>query len=1131
MLLVHLSDIHIGSATTRRAEYRAVFDMTAAAINQLVGEVIVVITGDVFHHKVKYSGEDVEDFNYLIHLLQKYLVIMIPGNHDVNLNNENSVDLISPLIKWPNVKYLRDTGVYTICGIQFVHVSLIGADGAAKNGPDGDVLLYHGMVDGSKFGKNHTVNGSRISLDYINRFKLCLLGDIHQHQFVTPTAAYAGSLIQQNYGESTIKGFLVWDYKALNGKFIVIDNPHKLIAAPKQMPTDAVPKPSNISIHSDIIVDGIRNLLATRNIDPVTTAEVIKLHMEENVPITSRRWCIKYMKWRNLFKYGDDNYIDFEQLGDSISGIIANNRAGKSSVIDIMVYGMFNTFLRGSKQCVLRRGATEFEIEICFEVITQDPATAQIVSTLYKLQRKDDLKHCTLRLYKQEHSDNGITWLNITKKDVFETYAEIKTLVGDVEQLKCVGIYYDGFSDIVKCPNTSRADILSNIFGLQSVLKGKSLETKIRSLRDEIKKLGQPITVQADGAAVATSLNETKSLRDRVEAEYHSLNESLYKLRASAPKTSRDVVYAEIQQNQQLVVQNTQAIESATRALTAAEAECTLRGYTAPTFNVKIDPSMVKKDYDFSKINRVCRDIDEIKQELYNIRTEKLPPEINIDELRRKEAAILQRMKSLGIGKIDVGAANAEIKQLRAELDKLAPLHLPNSYSQLQFNSSCDKCRANQSITVDKYQETIDENARRAQLRQQINTKIDEIANTITKNDELTQLCFQHVAISTKIQDEEKIIARRREMRELERRRDELNVELAAATESRQHKDALKIHLLYNLSVAKKDLSDAVSLKDVLIAKRGDLDVKLAAHDTFDHNKLAMLQKQTQLLFAQLAELNNKIGQLSSQQAVIIAATEQQKNYDAKYPELANKLNILTLYNDIINGKELKSVVIFKCIDDVFNGMNKVLGLITDFSVSYKYDMEDRNKLDISMIEKNGKMIDGAPSDIILPVEMASGFQKFIISIIFRIVLGVVIPCAADFLIIDEGFGCMDKQHTARIIKVLEYLRNKYKFVFIVSHIDELQNIINKPLMIEQRTTAIGICSRVNNGPVDVAIIPPADVVLPQADAAAPVNAAVNDNLNDMPARIICACGAQIARSAMSRHMKTARHIAKLANK
>ena len=59
------------------------------------------------------------------------------------------------------------------------------------------------------------------------------------------------------------------------------------------------------------------------------------------------KWSIKKMSFDNTFKYGKNNVIDFNKLG-GITGIFANNRSGKSSIIGTIMYGLFNMTDRGS---------------------------------------------------------------------------------------------------------------------------------------------------------------------------------------------------------------------------------------------------------------------------------------------------------------------------------------------------------------------------------------------------------------------------------------------------------------------------------------------------------------------------------------------------------------------------------------------------------------------------------------------------------------------------------------------------------------------------------------------------------------------------------------------------------------
>ncbi len=58
-------------------------------------------------------------------------------------------------------------------------------------------------------------------------------------------------------------------------------------------------------------------------------------------------WSIKNMEFDNLYRYGEGNKIDFEKLS-GVVGIFAPNRAGKSSIVGSLMFGLFNTTDRGS---------------------------------------------------------------------------------------------------------------------------------------------------------------------------------------------------------------------------------------------------------------------------------------------------------------------------------------------------------------------------------------------------------------------------------------------------------------------------------------------------------------------------------------------------------------------------------------------------------------------------------------------------------------------------------------------------------------------------------------------------------------------------------------------------------------
>ena len=60
-------------------------------------------------------------------------------------------------------------------------------------------------------------------------------------------------------------------------------------------------------------------------------------------------WKLKSLKWDNLFNYGEDNSINFENLA-GIIGIFGKNFSGKSSIIDSLLYTVYNSTSKNSRK-------------------------------------------------------------------------------------------------------------------------------------------------------------------------------------------------------------------------------------------------------------------------------------------------------------------------------------------------------------------------------------------------------------------------------------------------------------------------------------------------------------------------------------------------------------------------------------------------------------------------------------------------------------------------------------------------------------------------------------------------------------------------------------------------------------
>ena len=122
--IYHIADVHIRNLK-RHKEYREVFSQLYGHILSTMGKNdIIYIAGDIVHAKTDMSPEVVDlTQEFFCKLADLLPTIVIPGNHDANLNNSSRLDALSPIISaldHKNLYYLKDTGGYGIGGYTFV---------------------------------------------------------------------------------------------------------------------------------------------------------------------------------------------------------------------------------------------------------------------------------------------------------------------------------------------------------------------------------------------------------------------------------------------------------------------------------------------------------------------------------------------------------------------------------------------------------------------------------------------------------------------------------------------------------------------------------------------------------------------------------------------------------------------------------------------------------------------------------------------------------------------------------------------------------------------------------------------------------------------------------------------------
>lgn len=1224
--LAHLADIHIGSGN-RSAEYRAVFDQTHAAIvaNQID---LVIIAGDIFHNKTKYTGSDVADFEYLVKGFNVPVVIL-PGNHDVNMNDLETTDLIGPIVnigRWPNVIWQKQSATFLVAGIEFTHISVFDErtaeqlDAAYPTATD-SILLYHGFMSGAVFGK-HTVrdNKTRITNALMDKFRAVIAGDIHGMQVFGPPhkpRAYSGSLIQQNMGESTEKGFLIWDIDPNPNAtiqppvFVRVPNSTGMVAIDIRGKTDneinelidTYQAPDNVlkvalytdstntsatenalrakfgrldkinrvgvktgNIDREDISVTLTELLYAKGIDDDIVQRIAVEHAAHVVTEGTRQWCVVDMHWSNLGKYGRNNYIDFTSLV-GISGVIAQNRAGKSTIIDILVWALYGECLRANKDTLVRHGEQRGDVIVNF-IAGGD---------VYRVEKSIDRNGKTIHKFSKVLPD-GL--MNLTGSKITETNAAIANLIGPLSMFMSTGLYYDDHHNLVECTPAKRMVMIPELFGIEDANLLADVKSKIKTLTAKLAAqpphdpdapakfaaatalytaatadLAAATEVHASATTAAANTPQPTATLEQLQQQYDDLCAAETKTITWLDTTPPPTHHVESATPTTLTAEETAALEETARhpvdqppalpdeptpvqkptepfptdqlpAITAlALASPPTLSCAVPTEN-EYNQLVALQNTLLVKIAAKTRLLDDhtavLKKTVENPPTaQHLNPTaqatlsaVNSElESTKNKAAVASALLAELKSEIETTTANynSELKlynALKANSDtKIATATQAAAY---RFNPNCTDCVTNRSKLAADLENAIAEGAKLVEpIKPDLTSKqsacdnykatIAQQSTTVAKLIAAQTALQTHVSLYSAWLDRKTahetdvhnttytINELKAEIATLQAQSDKLAVEIADATgamtaESQRqkiqqaqslltaHKKYLEDQNAYDTYIAAKEARytavnnmikyTAYTTAVRRLAEARDYTAYTARKTREEHTaRLTAIQTEKAAVInlititpqaletrARLAEATTALlncqkaaGEAEATLKFAQAAQTSYDNYIANGAPLKQELDVQTVYRDCLMSGEFRSAIIANCMNNTIAAVNDYLTELTDFTIGYTIDTSTSVKrLDLHMLEQGRQF----------PIELGSGFQRFIVNLLFRIVIS---SHSCQFLMIDEHFGVLDEHNTSQITGFFNTIKQAYSFIFIISHVTSMQAALTTPLYITSR--------------------------------------------------------------------------------
>ncbi len=1020
--IIHIADVHIRNYI-RHHEYRAVFEDLFKNMSAVVDEkTLIYLGGDIVHSKTDMTPELIDLTSHFIKGCADLApTILILGNHDVNLKNTHRLDALSPIVKTlnhPNLHYLKDTQIYELDNIIFSVYSVLGDP--KKWIPSSEIksdkikiCLHHGAVLGSKTDIGYEVNNEFVNTDLFSGFDLTLLGDIHANQYLDTQKRihYCGSLIQQDHGESLIKGFTIWNLDDYSSEFIQVKNnigyttlyckDDKIVTdkeylnqwppnirlrikhdnCSKEFLRDVISKlktryevieVSTPKINSNIentgklsTLDNVRdveyqNKLISEyindnkitNVDPDYIRHInriINSELNSNTKLLRNvSWSPKQLEFSNMFSYGSNNKINFEPLS-GIQGIFSKNATGKSSLLDIFTYCIYDRCSRAWKgKDILNNRKNKFNCKLILELNGEDYV---IERTGFRKKNNDGVK-VEVYFYKI-NIDGSKTLLN--GKDRDQTNKEIRDLFGTYDDflLTTLSAQIDNKNFILKSQK-ERKELLYSFLDLSVFDQLNEIAKKL--LKPKVNKLDLLTTQMAE---ISNTVNVDK--RDRLEVDIEEINNTLLELDAQ-----RVVFQAEIN-----------------------------------SLNIQIVPLANLDTVDISKYNSDRNELndklDKIEILFKGIEDKNLESEISkINELINdsKFANIKHLISELNTKSVQVQTLILEEQALQANIENIKLLIL--KLEGHEYDPLCKYCVQNPFVQEAR-QSTMELPGKKIKLSQ-----LQQEIELLTQEIESTKIII----------DEYKTIEKK-----LNSKKEEFNSDKEIYNKAYKHK---------------LDYTHKISSIDHQIKLINENQSTIEANHKLQgivKDLEQQISKITSNYNSYTKKLADKLSSLTIMNKDILKYSDLAKEYE----DVNREVLAYSLYTEMTHYDGLPYIILKKILPIIESETNLILADTVNFYV--KFESDDKFNINCYLNYNDEQT---------WPVEMASGMERFIVSLAIRCALVEITSLPKpSFLAIDEGFGALDDDKIINIEHIFNYMRGKFDFVIAVSHVNSMRDMVD----------------------------------------------------------------------------------------
>jgi len=1046
MKIAHIADLHIRKYK-RHEEYKKVFQNLYTSLRENEVDIITVL-GDIVHSKTDLSPELVKMVSdFFVELSTIAPTITILGNHDTITNQPTRLDSISPIVeklKIDNFKLFLKSQIYDFN--EKIKFGIFAIDDQNNYPVDFKrepgiiyIALFHGALHNSITDANFKIK-SKVTIDIFDKYDYAFLGDIHKYQisrfdrYGNPNAGFSGSLTQGNFGESLEKGYVIWDIDSKKHSFIKVHNDYGYYTfyINGESGIDSFGKKKDKNIPKNVYVRAIVSNFNRNNVvklnqlsslikdlyNPLSLSIEVEDEDKKDIKLgnikledisdkqTQENLLKEYLKNNNIDKLDTEKLLTIsENLYDSV--VVEDSKLYRSYEWNIQRMVFNNTFSYGENNAI-----NFSRLKGLVGIFSKNASgKSSIVSTLL-----NGIFNASTRVSRNNIADIINTHKNDASIEIFFIMNKKRFVI----ERKIVRNEVDfsrarNFVKLYEFVEGEKVDISGD----------SNVNNTEKMIRDMVGSYHEhTMTVFGQQSDLASFININQSQRKEMLSKFLGLNifDSYHKF---------------------IKEEN-----SATKQL--------LKQYRA-------------NEYDLL-YNKYVTDRYTLNDEITKLKSLRKIKNDSLEEINERVKSLNNTIKNISDSQYNPDQIKKDLEETDARVYKIESLLNSDMQRDISIQKKIDKNKDCLDILINKNNFELIKN-RTENLTKDNNQLVDlkndlkiakkdldvhtKMTDVLKKHDWFleSELCKKCTFLSEAFKSKNMIPNLQIEFNQLKTTHKKLENKIVESNEYKkifyevkdldisikEYENELK---LVKLSINKNEESKKFSQQTLQVLK-DKLDHYNNNKDDIEKNKKIIdeinnLEKNVKEYKTSIDEISNNLYIKNNELGVI---EEKIRNIEEAIQNLQNleeKYRLYSILLDAFSRDGISSSIMATIVPKINEEIRRILSTIVEFDVYLEFSENQ----DLLIYIDDGKK---------RKIELSSGMESTVASIAIRAALANVsfLPKSSLF-IIDEGFSYLDSDNLNSINLLLGYLRNSFKTVLIISHIDWMTDICDHVISINK---------------------------------------------------------------------------------